>query len=474
MGHIQGQARDQITLFPDCIDDYITPENPVRVINAFVDGLSIEALGFTHATPADTGRPPYDPGDLLKLYVYGYLNRVRSSRMLEREAQRNLELVWLLRRLVPDFKTIADFRRDNGRAIQQTCRDFILLCKRLSLFGAELIAIDGSKFKAVNNKDRNFTKARLKRRLAHIDAQIVRYLKALDEHDRDDAAHTPPTGEEMQALLKTLRQRRAHYQGLLGQLSDSDEKQISLTDADARYMGHAGIVGDNVQTAVDDKHKLICTFDVTNENPDTHQLSPMAKQAKHVLGVKTLDVVADKGYYCGVQVKTCVEAGITSYIPKFATSNSAKRGLFGKQHFRYDPGEDCYWCPAGEKLEHRYPVTKNGLPAILYETTACGTCVLRPHCTRTVRRPRRLTRWVHEALMDAMAARVKRRPDVMRKRRAIVEHPFGTIKRTMQQGEFLMKGLPKVCTEMSLTVLAYNLKRAINILGPRAIIDAVG
>lgn len=277
----------------------------------------------------------------------------------------------------------------------------------------------------------------------------------------------------MQALLKTLRERRAHYQGLLGQLSDSDESQISLSDPDARYMGHAGLIGYNVQTAVDDKHKLICTFAVTNENPDTHQLAPMARQAKDVLAVEALDAVADKGYYCAPQVKACVEAGITPYIPKFATSNSAKRGLFGKQHFRYDPGEDCYWCPAGAPLKRRYPVTKNGLPAILYETKACTTCTLRPRCTRTAGRPRRLTRWVHEELLDQMAARVKARPDIMRKRHAIVEHPFGTIKRAMQQGEFLMKGLPKVRTEMSLTVLAYNLKRAINILGPRVILEAL-
>lgn len=474
MGHIQGHPRNQITLFPESIDDYVTPENPVRVIDAFVDGLSMSTLGFTHATLADTGRPPYDPGDLLKLYVYGYLNRVRSSRRLECEASRNLELMWLLRRLVPDFKTIADFRRDNGAAIRETCRDFILLCKQLSLFGAELVAIDGSKFKAVNSKDRNVTQARLDRHLKDIDQHIAHYLKELDENDQADEHPGPPSGDNIRKVIETLQAKRGQVQAQRDKLASSDEKQLSLTDPDARYLGHADIVGYNVQTAVDDKHKLICTFTVTNENSDTHQLSPMAKQAKQVLGVETLDVVADRGYYCGPEIKACVEAGITPYIPKFATSNSAKRGLFGKQHFRYDREQDCYWCPAGESLKRRYPVTKNGLPAIVYETQACTTCTLRPRCTRTVRRPRRLTRWVHEALMDAMATRVKHRPDVMRKRRAIVEHPFGTIKRAMQQGEFLMKGLPKVRTEMSLTVLAYNLKRAINILGSRAIIDAVG
>lgn len=474
MGHIQGQARDQITLFPDCIDDYITPENPVRVIDAFVDGLGIEELGFTHAQPADTGRPPYDPGDLLKLYVYGYLNRVRSSRLLEREASRNVELMWLLRRLTPDFKTIADFRKDNGTAIQQTCRDFILLCKRAGLFGAELIAIDGSKFKAVNSADRNFTETRLKERLKEIDQRIIGYLRELDENDKADAGGEPPSGDAIRKTLETLRARRGHYQSLLAELSDSDERQISLTDPDARYMGHAGIVGYNVQTAVDGKHKLICAFDVTNEGPDTNHLSTMAKQAKAVLEPKALDVVADRGYYAGPEIKACTDVGITPYIPKFATSNSPKRGLFGKQHFRYDPGEDCYWCPAGESLSRRYPVTKNGLPAIVYETKACRTCALRPRCTRTVRRPRRLTRWAHEDLLDQMAERVAARPDIMRKRKALVEHPFGTIKRAMQQGEFLMKRLPKVRTEMSLTVLAYNLKRALNILGPRAIIEAVG
>lgn len=472
MGHIQGQGRDQITLFPDCIDDYITPENPVRVIDAFVDGLGLRELGFIHAEPANTGRPPYHPGDLLKLYVYGYLNRVRSSRMLERESKRNVELIWLLKRLSPDFKTVADFRKDNGQAIQQACRDFMLLCKELGLFGGELVAIDGSKFKAVNNGDRNFTAARLKRRLGEIDQHIVRYLEALDENDKEDDAQGRASGDEIHKTLETLRARRGQYQALLEELTGSDERQRSLTDPDARYMGHAGLVGYNVQTAVDAKHKLICAFEVTNENPDTSQLSAMAKQAQALFGEKTLDVVADRGYYAGPEIKACVEAGITPYIPRFATSNSAKRGLFGKQHFHYDAGQDCYRCPAGETLQRRYPVTKNGLPALVYETEACRTCTLRARCTRTVRRPRRLTRWLHEELLDQMAARVAARPDIMGTRKALVEHPFGTIKRAMQQGEFLMKGLPKVRTEMSLTVLAYNLKRALNILGSRVILEA--
>ena len=478
MGHIQGQARDQITLFPESIDDYITPDNPVRVIDAFIDGLGIEALGFTHATPADTGRPPYDPGDLLKLYVYGYLNRVRSSRLLERESARNVEVMWLLGRLTPDFKTIADFRKDNGKAIQQTCRDFILLCKQLGLFAGELIAIDGSKFKAVNSRERNVTQARLKRHLKDIDQQIAHYLKELDENDQADEQPGPPSADDIRQVIETLRAKRGQHQAVLEELTSRDKKQLSLTDPDARCMTtrsqHTAVIGYNVQTAVDAKHKLICAFTVTNESPDTGQLSGMAKQAKAVLGVETLDVITDKGYYCAPEIKACIDAGITPYIPKFATTNSSKRGLFGKQHFRYDPGEDCYWCPAGEKLKRRYPVTKNGLPAIVYETKACTTCTLRPRCTRTVKRPRRLTRWVHEELLDQMDARVKARPEIMRKRRGLVEHPFGTIKRAMQQGEFLMKRLPKVRTEMSLTVLAYNLKRALNILGARAIIEAVG
>src|SRR6266699_322984 len=304
MDYIRGVTRNQVILFPESVEDYITEDNPVRFIDAFVSSLDLAALGFNRAQPAETGRPAYDPGDLLRLYLYGYLNRVRSSRMLERETKVNLEVMWLLGKLSPDFKTVADFRRDNQAAIKAVCREFTLLCRKLKLFGGELVAIDGSKFKAVNNRRRNFNEARL-----------TKALKA------------------------------------------SGAKQVSLTDKDARSMVmHHGSteVGYNVQTVVDEKHQLIVEHEVTNDPTDHAHLAEMALRAKETLGVEQLEVVADMGYYDGAEVKQCAEAGITTYIPKPITSVNRKRGLFTKQDFVYDQAKDCYRCPQGEELTYRY------------------------------------------------------------------------------------------------------------------------
>jgi transposase len=466
-----------MTLFPEALDDYIAQENPVRFIDAFVDSLDLQDLGFTHAVPAETGRPPYHPATLLKLYVYGYLNRIRSSRLLEREAGRNLELVWLLGKLAPDFKTIADFRRDNRNAIRQVCRTFVLLCRNLDLFGGELVAIDGSKFKASNNRARNITQRQLKRQLKDLDQKIDTYLHDLDDSDESEPDTPKLTAQELREKIEALKAHRGQLLELSRKMEDAGQTQISLTDPDSRSMpaggGQVTDVSYNVQVAVDGKHKLIVDHEVTNEPTDRNLLHPMALRAQEVLGVDHLDVVADMGYANGQQVKACLEAGITPYLPQANTSANSALGLFGKQDFRYDPAQDGYLCPAGEMLTFRFQTREAGRDIRTYTTSACGSCLLKPRCTRS-RGNRRITRWVDEAILEAMAERVRAHPEKVKLRKCLVEHPFGTIKRHWNQGFFLTRGLGKVGTEMSLTVLAYNIQRAVKILGVPRMIEALG
>jgi transposase len=477
MDYIRGTARNQVILFPEAVEDYITEDNPVRFIDAFVSSLNLNELGFARATPAETGRPAYDPGDLLRLYLYGYLHRVRSSRMLEREAKLNLEVMWLLGKLAPDFKTIADFRRDNLAAIKGVCREFTLLCRKLKLFGGELVAIDGSKFKAVNNRRRNFNEARLTKAIKALEAKIDGYLESLDEADADDSDpdEPGPTAAELRAKIAELKQRKAKYQALKEGMKESGAKQVSLTDADARSMvmhHHSTEVGYNVQTVVDEQHQLIVEHEVTNDPTDHAHLAEMALRAKATLGVEQLEVVADMGYYDGAEVKQCAAAGITTYLPKPITSINQKRGLFTKQDFVYDQTKDCYRCPAGQELTYRYESFELNRQIRYYATPKCLSCPIKEKCT-TNQRGRRISRWVDEKLLEDMARRVRARPELMRRRQQLSEPPFGTIKRAMNQGYFLMRGLDKVGAEMSLTVLSYNLKRAINILGVKKMIEAV-
>jgi len=465
---IEGAQRDQIALFPDALQDYIGADNPVRFLDAYVGQLDLERLGFRHASVADVGRPPYDPGDLLRLYLYGYLNRIRSSRRLERECERNVELLWLLRRLRPDFKTIADFRKDNREAVIGVCREFTDLCRRLDLFGGELVAIDGSKFKAVNSRARNFNGPKVKRKVDQIDQKIEAYLKELDEEDQREPESAGPSAEELRQKIQKLRERREELQGIEKQLQGGEESQISLTDGDSRSMtlgaSRGTLVGYNVQLAVDAKHKLIVDHEVTNAVTDRDQLSAMASRAKEVLQVEELQAVADMGYYFGKQIKACVEAGITPYLPQPETSANKKLGLFTKKDFRYDPDRDCYLCPAGQSLNYRFATTELERDIRYYATSACGRCELKARCTRN-KEGRRITRWVDEALLEQMEMRVHSEPGKIRKRKELVEHPFGTLKHSMNQGYFLMRGLAKVRAEMSLSVMAYNIKRAIKILG---------
>jgi transposase len=473
MSFIEGVGRDQQTLFPEVLDDYIPSDHPVRFIDAYVDQLDLAALGFERATAADTGRPGYDPGDLLKLYVYGYLSGICSSRKLERETLRNIELMWLLRRLRPDFKTIAEFRRRNTKALRPLFREFTLLCKKLELFGAELVAIDGSKFRAVNAKRRNYSRPMLEEILQAVDERIARYLETTETADADDEHHASEAVDRS-AELTRLESRAAEVRAMLAELNRTGESQISLTDPDSRTM-KVRIGTDvcyNAQTAVDDKHKLIVAVEVTNEATDRNWLSRMAIEAKDVLAAEQLAVVADKGYSSAREVEACVAANITPYLPKPETSANKALGLFTKNDFHYDRERDLYICPAGEELTFRHASHEKGRDVRYYRTYACGHCALRPQCTRNLQ-SRRISRSANEHVLEEMNARVASNPEILRKRKAIVEHPFGTIKRWMNQAYFLTRGLTNVRAEFCLSALAYNLKRVLAIVGVPALIAAL-
>ena len=473
---IEGVDRGQSSMFPERLDDWIGEDNPVRVIDVFVDELDLLGLGFDRVEPRETGRPSYHPSVLLKLYVYGYLNRVQSSRRLEREAGRNVEVMWLTERLEPDHKTIADFRKDSGPAIRRVCREFVVLCRRLDLFADAFVAIDGSKFKAVNNRDRNFTAAKMKRRMAQIEESVERYLQQLDSADRQEPslARTTKTARLKDKITK-LKEEMQRLEKLEVRRLEAPDQQISLTDPDARSMATSGrgsgMVGYNVQASVDAKHHLIIAHEVTNDGSDRAQLSPMAKETKAVLEIDELDAVADRGYYKGEEILACKQAGITVTLPKPQTSGSTAKGRFGKQDFRYIAEEDVYLCPAGERLIYRYTTQEKGLALHRYWTNACVSCALRERCTTG--KERRITRWEHEHVLEAVQCRLDEHPEMMRRRRETVEHPFGTIKTWMGATHFQMKTLKKVATEMALHVLAYNLKRVINIIGIAPLITAM-
>jgi transposase len=473
---VEGVDRSQSTLFPDRLEDWIGDDNAVRVVDVFVDELDLGGLGFGGVEPQATGRPAYHPSVLLKLYIYGYLNRVQSSRRLEREAGRNVEVMWLCGRLVPDHKTIADFRKDNGQAIGKVCAQFVAVCRRLDLLAEASVAIDGSKFKAVNARDRNFTRAKMARRLAQIEESVARYLHQLDSADRQEpsVARTTKTARLKDKIAK-LKEEMGRLEKLEVRRLAAPDRQISLTDPDARSMATSGrgsgIVGYNVQAAVDTRHHLIVAHEVTNEGSDRAQLSNMANQAKAALGADALDVVADRGYFSGEQILACEEAAITVTLPKPQTSANRAKGRFVKGDFRYVADDDVYLCPAGERLVYRYTNQENGLTLRRYWTNVCQSCALKDRCTTG--KERRITRWQHEHVLDAVEQRLDEYPDAMRQRRQTVEHPFGTIKCWMGATHFQMKTLKRVGTEMALHVLAYNLKRVINIIGIGALIAAM-
>jgi transposase len=473
--YVEGQDRAQSALFPERLDDWIHEDSTVRVIDVFVDALDLKRLGFDRADPAATGRPGYSPATLLKIYVYGYLNRVQSSRRLETEAQRNLELIWLTGRLAPDFKTIADFRRDNGEAIHKACKEFVLLCRRMKLFTDGVVAIDGSKFKAVNNRDKNFTDRKLQARSEQLEDSIKRYLVELDRADRDTTAVLPGRVAHLKEKIAKVKQQMQALATIGEQMKASEDGQISLTDPDARSMATSGrgtgIVGYNVQTAVDARHHLIVAHEVTNVGHDRDQLAGMAKLAKAAAGEEELIALADRGYYEGYEILACERAGVAAVVPKPMTSNNLAAGLFDKRDFVYDAKNDEYRCPAGRIAIYRFTVEEAGKTLHKYWSSDCPQCPMKPRCTKG--KYRRIARWEHEDILDVVQRRLEGAPEAMKLRRQTVEHVFGTLKAWMGTSHFLTKTLPRVRTEMSLQVLAYNLKRAINILGAGPLMAAM-
>jgi transposase len=462
MRYVRGEDRGQAALLPAAIEDYVARAAPVRVIDAFVDGLDVSGLGFGRSVPAATGRPPYDPRDLLKLYVYGYLNEVRSSRRLERECCRNVEVMWLLRRLAPDFKTIADFRRDNGAAIVGACRAFVLFCRAQGLFTARLVALDGSKFRAAASAKRVMGRREITQEAARLDRRIAEYLAGLDKSDAREPDEAP---NATAAALEALRVRRAELDRLAARLDAEERNTLVEGELDARPMG----IGKgqkppsyNVQTAVDADTGLIVHHEVTSEPNDTRQLYPMAKATKDTLGVSSLTVVADAGYSSGATAAACEADGITACVPANRSIHSQGDGtMFGRSAFVYQPEADTYTCPAGHQLARKQVMQRDRL--IVYAARDCAGCSLKPRCTTAARRS--VSRHLHEDALERMNARFHADPALIRQRRCAAEHPFGTIKRMTAGGRFLTRGIGKVSGEAALSVLAYNIIRTINLLG---------
>lgn len=469
MHHVRGQDRTQATMFPEALEDLIAPESPVRVIDAFIGSLDLAALGFARATPAPTGRPGYDPADLLKLYVYGYLHRVRSSRCLEGECARNVEVMWLLNRLAPDHKTIADFRKDNALALVGVCRAFVGFCREQNLFGTELIALDGSKFKAAASRKQVWTPKRLAKVQAAVDARIGEYLSALDAADAAEAA--APRGDT-EAALAALKADSARLQALAAQMQETGAAQHVATEPEARLMRTAKEgyqVAYNVQTAVDASHALIAAFEVTNEGNDHQQLLPMARLAKAELKAEALTVVADTGYRNGEQAAACEDLKITAVVPAPAVVNPKGEG-FAKTAFEYDPAHDTYRCPAGETLT-RYKTDRKH-QTHYYTTRACAACALRRQCTDA--KQRSIARSFFEEWVERLDRRAKAAPELVKRRHALAEHPFAGLKHLLGHPRFLVRGLKKAKAEMALAVLGYNLKRVIRLRGAPALIAAWG
>lgn len=470
MAHVTGQSRHQSTLFPEVLDDLVGADDPVRVIDAFVDSLDLAGLWFSKVVAEEMGRPPYAPGDLLKLYIYGYVNRVRSSRRLEAEAGRNVQVMWLINRLTPAFKTIADFRKDHADAIVGVCRAFIRFCREQSLFGGELLAIDGTKIAAVASRKQVVTPKRIEKMNAAIDRKIAEYLAAMDEADREGEPERPARAD-VGAALEALKTQKQRLQRQAEELSRQGLKQKVVTEPEAKLMktphGHA--VCYNAQTAVDAKHKLIAAFDLTNEGNDYRQLHPMAIEAKDAIGVDKMTVVADTGYSNGEHAALCEQDGITANVPRAETVNPNGKQYFSRDRFSYDRESDSWRCPAGAILQlfkkSRTQKKKE------YRTTACSSCPLKGQCTKAARRV--IVRDFHEDERDAMHQRAIADPIWMKHRREIAEHPFGTMKWLMAGPRFLVRGLKKAKAELALAIVSYNLKRVIAILGVSALLQAL-
>jgi transposase len=470
MAHVAGQSRYQSTLFPEVLDDIIPADCQVRVIDAFVDMQDLAAEGFSKVEAEKTGRPPYDPGDLLKLYAYGYLNRVRSSRLLVAETVRNVEVMWLINRVTPSFKTIADFRKDHAAAIVRVCRAFIAFCREQALFGAELLAIDGTKIAAVASRKQVITPERIAKQSEAIDRKINGYLAAMDTADQEEPEQERAS-VDVAAALEALKEQRATLQGRAEELAREGLKQKVLSEPEARLMRtpHGHQVAYNAQTVVDAKHKLIVAFDLTNEGNDQQQLHPMAMQGKDAVGASEVTVVADTGYSNGEHGALCEQDGITAIVPRAETVNPKGKQYFSRDRFTYDRESDSWCCPAGERLS-LYKTSRTQKKKE-YTTKACHTCPLKPQCTQAEQRV--IVRDFYEDDREAMHRRAMADPIWMKHRREMAEHPFGTMKWLMGLPRFLVRGLKKAKAELALGVLSYNLKRVINIHGVPALLLAM-
>lgn len=478
--HIKGLSRDQTLLFPKTLEEYVSQDNPARFIEAFVENLNLQSMGFTHATPAETGRPAYNPKDLLKLYIYGYLNQIRSSRRLERACHINIEVIWLMKKLAPDHKTIADFRKDNPQPLKAVFKEFVKLCIKLDLYGAELLAVDGSKFKAVNAKEKHFTQKTLAKRVELIEKSIKRYLKDLEAADwTEEQNQAKQVWEEK---VKALLAKKEKCETLLKQMKASGQNEVAFTDSECRLMKSRGGVDScyNVHAAVDDKSHLIVEYNVSNAPSDNHELRGIANDAKQTLQVDSIKVVSDNGFFDSEEIEQCIEEGIVPFVA-LQHSSTKRRGngldqRFSTDKFIYDDAADAYTCPVGEKLTFYYAAVVEGHRVRIYRNMvgACFKCrFFGAECTVN-RRGRWIWRWLQSEAVDEMRLRLRLNPEVMDKRKMLVEHPFGTLKRAFGAGFLLLKGLRKLSGEVGLMVLAYNIRRVLNILGPAALSVAFG
>jgi transposase len=475
MNFIAGVDRHQTHLLPAALEDYVTPDNPVRFLDAFVAKFDLRAAGFLfpRQDPLGRGRPAYQPADLLKLYLYGYLHQLRSSRRLEAECTRNLEVIWLVRQLRPDFKTIADFRKDNAKAFKAVVREFTRLCRQLDLFGGQLLAIDGTKIKASNAADRNWSQGKLAKQQAQIEAKLDEYLKALETADAADAPAAAPSATELKAKIARLTERQSQIQERLQTLAQTGESQLSATDPDSRGMksAHGHIVGYNVQGSVDAKHHLLVTAEATQAVVDQGQLADVAQAAKAELEIQQADVVADGGYFKSEDIKTCQEMGLEAHLPAVENSPSQRAGLYGKDDFRYDAPTDVYHCPNGSPLSRRRQTEDKGRVIFNYDNpSACAGCSLKGRCTKAGHRT--VSRWEHEAVMERMTAAVAAHPEKLAARKTLIEHCWGTLK-WLLPGGFLVRGKEKVGAEVSLAHFGYNLKRALAVVGLEKLLAAL-
>ena len=485
--YVEGHSRAQTFLLPKTIEEYVAPDNPVRFIDAYVNTLDMEKLGFTHAKPQELGRPSYNPKDLCKLYLYGGLNHIRSSRKLERECKTNLEAMWLLKGLAPDFKTIADFRKDNPSAIGNLFKDFVAFLKKLSLYGATQVSVDGTKLLAVNSSYKAFTKKALSKRIKIMEKSVERYLEELDEEDEqetiDDQQATSETNKDNKTFevdkLGALLEKKEKSQEILDKMEKSGQKEIALTDPDCRLMMNHGRVEAcyNLQTAVDSKNHLIVNYLVSNEASDLNQLSGAAISAKEALGVEQIDCLCDKGYFDFMQIKQCADSGVTPFVAvkRSGSGGSIVSPEFTADKFHYDKDANVYFCPAGQRLYFQFCTFQDGMDRRVYrcQKGVCSSCqFFMTKCTSN-RKGRTLFRWVHEEVVDDMRARMKLHPEVMDVRKKVVEHTFGTLKRAFGAPYLLLKGIRKVSGEVGLLLLSYNLRRALNILGVQSLIGAL-